>query len=71
MTDFTPTNEQIADLLQKQTYDERMEMAAWIRNVLIDLITDLPDGESIEADAIASLLSNWAETELDDEDETP
>ncbi len=71
MTDFRPTNEKIAELLQQQTYDERMEMAEWFRNVLIDIIGDLADGESIEADTIASLLSNWVEAEMENAEDQP
>lgn len=65
MIDFQPTNEKIAALLQQQTYDERMEMSEWLRTVLIDVTADLPAGGYIEADTIASLLSNWAEAELE------
>lgn len=64
MTDFRPMNEQIADLLQRQTYDERMELAAWFCDPLKDQKADMEDGEGFTAAGLAVLFSLWAETEL-------
>lgn len=67
--DLHSTNEKLAELLQQQTYDERMEMAEWFRDTMADLMADLKEWEFIQADAVASLLSNWAEYELEAETE--
>ena len=36
MTDPRTTNQKIADLIKEQTYDERIEMAEWFRDVAHD-----------------------------------
>jgi hypothetical protein len=58
------TNEKIAQLLQEQTYDERMEMAAWLSNTASDAKADSTE---MDADWFASALKYWATNELGDE----
>jgi hypothetical protein len=60
VTDLRITNEKIAELLQQQTYNERMEMARWLR----DPITDQP--EEITTDFLAELIGLWADAELEE-----
>lgn len=57
------TNSTIAVLLEKQTYDERVEMAGWIANVAIDA------GRELTLDDIATWLGAWAEMIIDEEAE--
>lgn len=70
MIDFTSTNVKIAELLQQQTYAERMEMAEWFRDALNDQKADMDLDVGFEASDIASLFSIWAEAETE-EAETP
>jgi len=65
MSDFRPTNEKIAELLQQQTYDERVEMARLLTDQIVDI------GDDLDADAVARILGNWAEAELEAAEETP
>lgn len=58
----TPTNLQIAELLKKQTYDERMEMAGWFRDVAADAKTD---DKELDSDLFAFWLGAWAEGEVE------
>jgi len=58
----TQTNLQIAELLKKQTYDERMEMAQWFRDVAADAKTD---GRELDDDLFGFWLGAWAEQEID------
>lgn len=57
-----PTNLQIAELLKKQTYDERMEMAQWFRDVAADAETD---GRDLDHYLFGFWLGEWAEQEID------
>jgi hypothetical protein len=61
VTDFRDTNVKIAELLQQQTYDERMEMAQWLVSVLNDIKADMGNEEGFSADDIARLVGSWAE----------
>jgi len=61
-TDKT-TNEQIAELLAEQTYDERMAMAKWF----CDALDDMSEGERTERGAFADLIGYWSENTLIDE----
>ena len=61
MTDFRYTNEKIAELLQQQTYDERMEMAQWLTSVLNDAKSDMNAEEGFADATIARLIGGWAE----------
>ncbi len=58
----TPINLQIAELLKKQTYDERMEMAQWFRDVAADAKTD---NAELDDDRFAFWFSSWAEQEVE------
>lgn len=66
-----PTNLQIAELLKKQTYDERMEMASWFRDVADDAKTD---DKELDSDLFAFWFGSWAESEVEsyvDEESQP
>lgn len=67
MSDIRPTNQKIADLLQQQTYDERMELAAWFSDSLNDQKTDMGPEEGFMSSDIAGLFGAWAEGELEEE----
>lgn len=56
-------NDQIAELLKRQTFAERMEMAEWFRDVVSDLVSD----ENLSMDSLANAFENWAESQLEDE----
>lgn len=60
MSDDLTTNEKIAQLLKEQTYDERIEMAIWFRDVAADA-----EAGTMDADWFAFNLGSWAEGELD------
>jgi hypothetical protein len=54
------TNQQIADLLAKQTYAERMEFAQFLSSAAIDYVTDNgSDALKMDADYFANLLDAW------------
>ncbi len=54
------TNQMIAELLKHQTYDERIEMAAWFRDVAADA-----EQGSMDADWFAFNIGSWAEAVLE------
>jgi len=56
-------NDQIAELLKRQTFAERMEMAEWFREVVSELVSD----GNLSVDGLASAIENWAESQLEDE----
>ena len=58
----TATNLHIAELMKKQTYDERMEMARWFRDVAADAVGD---SRELDDDLFAFWLGSWAEQEID------
>ena len=68
MNDPRTTNQKIADLLKEQTYDERIAMAEWFRDVASDA-----EAGTMDADWFAFNLGSWAEAEIDaiDEGDTP
>lgn len=68
MTDIDPTNLKIAKLLKQQTYDERMEMAQWFRDVALDAKTDDQD---MDDDLFAFWFGSWAEQEADSHEYEP
>lgn len=55
------TNEKIAEMLQAQTYEERMDMAAWLAGTASDAASDQTD---MDADWFAAALRYWAANEL-------
>jgi hypothetical protein len=61
------TNEQIADLLLKQTYAERMEMARDLADVLSDAKADMSAEVGFCADDVASFIQGWADRVLEEE----
>jgi len=56
-------NDQIAELLKRQTFAGRMEMAEWFREVVSELVSD----GNLSMDSLASAFENWAESQLEDE----
>ncbi|MDC9825638.1 hypothetical protein PRN20_18040 [Devosia sp. ZB163] len=62
MSKDDPTNLQIAELLKKQTYDERMEIAEWFADLVRDGVGEKSD---MNSDWFASVLGGWAEQEID------
>ena len=65
MTDTRPTNEQIADLLKQQTYEERFEMAVAFRDLLSDQKADMDASEGFSPADIAGIFEIWANSELE------
>jgi len=56
------TNEQIADLLLKQTFSERQELAEWLYSVSADTT-------SLDADDFAQWLEDWANQNTESEEQ--
>jgi len=56
-------NDQIAELLKRQTFADRMKMAEWLREVVSELVSD----GNLSVDGLASAIENWAESQLEDE----
>ena len=55
-------NDQIAELMKRQTFSERMEMAEWFRDVVSELVSD----SNLSIDSLAAAFENWAEGQLED-----
>jgi hypothetical protein len=62
MSEHTKTNDKIALLLREQTYEERMEMTAWLSNVTLDATIDKRE---LDSDWFASTLQLWADNQLE------
>jgi hypothetical protein len=62
MTDKS-ANQQIAELMKAQTFEERMKMAAIFRDMAIDATRD--DAE-LDLNWFMHAFDNWANAELED-----
>jgi hypothetical protein len=60
------TNVAIAELLQKQTYGERMKMAESLADVLDDARRSMSIEDGFDADHVASILQGWADAEVEE-----
>lgn len=65
MNTIPDTNAQIASLLQRQTYDERVALAKYISTSATDWLSDAEN--LIDGDYFAVLLGAWADDELSEE----
>lgn len=63
---MSDTNFRIAELLLKQTYQERMEMAEWFSSVLNDHKADMKLDEGFDASGFAMTIQGWADNEMEE-----
>ena len=63
--DERSTNEQIAELIMSQTYEERIGLARYLSNAATDLVRgeNVPI-EDLDVDYFAGLLFGWAENNV-------
>lgn len=59
------TNEQIADLILSQTYEERVSLAAYIASAVNDILTGGGSYADLDDGYFATLLAGWADNRLD------
>lgn len=57
----TDTNLAIAELIEKQIYDERVEMAEYLSDAAVGWVQDGGLLTDLDTDYFASLLGGWAE----------
>lgn len=61
------TNARIADLLDAQTYNERMEMAKYLSDTVVSWIED---GATMNDDSFAVLLGSFADSASEEDNPT-
>lgn len=59
--DELPTNEQIADLILAQTYEERVDLAGYLGDCAKSWMESGGVSADLDASYFAALLAGWAE----------
>lgn len=61
MTEPTNTNDQIADLILSQTYEERVDIGQYLADCSQSWLTGGGETKDLDYSYFASLLAGWAE----------
>ncbi|MET3924554.1 hypothetical protein [Devosia sp. 2618] len=65
MTDPRPTNDQIADLILTQTYEERVDISEYLADCAKSWVEGGGELADLDYSYFASLLAGWAEQQRD------